>query len=231
VTTWQKALAVVGLVVAALAGGYAICHSAAAAAARRSADSLAVMQRSHDSTVAVLRFQLAQRDSAARADSVRVADLDRRAAIASAGKDGAAARARKAFALLDSARSALDSFAIYRDSLVPALGTEIGALGRQLVTVDSARQSYRDAYVQEIAANVKLGAIISSDSTLILSQRAQLLADAKAAAKVPAPWSKLESAAETGAIGAATTGACVNKVFSVGCIAGAAEVVKRILHP
>jgi hypothetical protein len=228
-STLRTALLSLGLAIACLAGGYAICHSAAAAAAQRSADSLAVAQRSHDSTVAVLRFQLAQRDSAARSDSARAADLDRRAALAAEARDSATARARQAFALLDSARSALDSLAIYRDSLVPALGTEIGALGRQLVTVDSARQSYRDAFTAEISANVALRGIVSSDTTLILSQRAQLLADAKMMAKVPAPWSKLESAVETGAIGAATTGACAHKLISVGCIAGALVVVKRVL--
>jgi hypothetical protein len=228
-TSWQKALAVVGLVVAALAGGYAICHSAAAAAAQRSADSLAVIERSRDSLAAIADAERARADSIARADTLMASAAERVAAAARALARKDSVAADDAMAELATKTSAADSFPVYRDRIVPAKDREIADLR---ISADSSRKAadgWHDAYLWQIESSAALWRRLAITDSTNADQRAQLLADAKAMTKVPSPWSKLESAAETGAIGAATTGACAHKLLSVGCIAGAVVIVKRVL--
>lgn len=222
-------LTALGVALGAFAGGWALARSQGATVAQLAADSTARVDLTRDSARVVLQLQAASNDSAAKAAAARAESM---AGIAKSSisqilrLDSAARSAQRG---LDSARVAADSLRLYRDSVVPSLETEIGALVREKAAADSAGDSWQQAFQRQAAVAGALRAAGVQDSTLIASQRAAL---AKAAAVSPAvvsPLTKAEGALESAAIGAATVAACKQGVLTIACLAGTAVVVKRIL--
>lgn len=229
--TWKDALGAFLLASAAFGAGALVTHSLGVTAATAAADSASIAHHTRDSLLVVNAGLNAHSDSVARADSAeRDAQLGRRKmdSVAVASAKGEAATAST---LLQAATTVADSVVLYRDHMVPALRLEVANLTSEIAHADSVGQANANGWHNEIQRSARFTALLLQDSLTLHADSLAIDKLSRVSVVAMSPLAKLETAAETAAIAAATVGACQNKVLSLGCIAGTAVFIKRALKP
>ncbi len=226
---WWGWLLGLALSVGLLGSGWLLARSQGQRQAQRFADSAAVADHHRDSVTAVLRDSIVRTAARASIDSTRAATLEVQKRTDSTASAAAGAEVKVATTKLEQAQSAIDSFPIYRDELVPALRHEAGSLQVELARSDSGRFAWHDAYQHEIVLNGALVGMLHEDTLAMAAKDKALAAQSAVPVVALSFWPKVGRAAETAAIGVVTVEACRNHLLSVGCFAGVVVTGRRLI--